>query len=73
MRLLQLKNILKEKMRILKNNKELQVAADAHIGWDIKVKNARGKKSSWIKSRLKNAARHLRKMNKKININEDNL
>ena len=64
----QLKNILKEKMRILKNNKELQVAADAHIGWDIKVKNARGKKSSWIKSRLRNAARRLRRKGKKINI-----
>ena len=33
-------------MKILKNNKELQVAANAHIGYDIKVKNARGKKSS---------------------------
>ena len=57
-------------MRILKNNKELQVAADAHIGWDIKDKNARGKKSSWIKSRLKTAARHLRREHKKINIDE---
>lgn len=69
----QLKNILTEKMSILKNNKELQVVADAHIGWDIKVKNARGKKSSWIKSRLKNATRRLRKINKKININDNNI
>jgi hypothetical protein len=55
-------------MKILKNNKELQVAANAHIGYDIKVKNARGKKSSWIKTRLKNAARRLRRKGKKINI-----
>lgn len=55
-------------MKILKNNKELQVATNAHIGYDIKVKNARGKKSSWIKSRLRNAARRLRKKGKKINI-----
>ena len=60
-------------MKILKNNKELQVAVNAHIGYDIKVKNARGKKSSWIKTRLKNATRHLRKINKKININDDNI
>lgn len=60
-------------MKILKNNKELQVAANAHIGYDIKVKNARGKKSSWIKTRLRNATRHLRKINKKININDDNI
>lgn len=58
-------------MRVLKNNKELQVAADAHIGWDIKEKNARGKKSSWIKSRLKTAARHLRRLGKKITNTED--
>ena len=58
-------------MRVLKNNKELQVAAAAHIGWDIKEKNARGKKSSWLKSRLKAAARHLRRLGKKTNNNED--
>jgi hypothetical protein len=57
-------------MKTFKNNKELQANTHRFIDEDVKEKNARGKKSSWIRATLKKAARHLRREHKKINIDE---
>lgn len=57
-------------MRTLKNNKELQVDVNGRIKYidiDIKDKNSKGKKFSWIRALLKRASRHLRREHKKIN------
>ena len=51
-------------METLKTNKELQ--ANAHINEEVRDRNARGKRPSWIKAKLKKAARHLRQLGKKI-------
>ena len=53
-------------MKTLKSNKELQSNTHRFIDEDIKEKNARGKKTSWTKAKLKKAARHLRQLYKKI-------
>ena len=55
-------------METLKTNKELQV--NAHINEDVKDRNARGKRPSWIKAKLKKAARHLRQLYNKIKIED---
>lgn len=58
-------------MRIFKNNKELQANTHRFIDEDVKEKNARGKKSSWMRATLKKTARHLRRLSKKITNSED--
>lgn len=58
-------------MRTFKNNKELQANTHCFIEADVKEKNARGKKTSWTKASLKKAARHLRRLGKKIINSED--
>lgn len=58
-------------MRTFKNNKELQANTHRFIDEDVKEKNARGKKTSWTKATLKKAARHLRRLGKKITNSED--
>ena len=58
-------------MRTFKNNKELQANTHRFIDEDVKEKNARGKKKSWTKATLKKAARHLRRLGKKITNSED--
>lgn len=50
----------------MKSSKELQANTHRFIDEDVKEKNARGKKSSWTKATLKKAARHLRRLGKKI-------
>jgi hypothetical protein len=48
----------------------LQVDVNGRIKYidiDIKDKNSKGKKFSWIRALLKRAARHLRREHKKIN------
>ena len=58
-------------MRTFKNNKELQANTHRFIDEDVKEKNARGKKTSWVKATLKKAARHLRRLGKKNTNLED--
>ena len=57
-------------MKTMKSNKELQANTNIWIDEDIKEKNARGKKSSWTKAVLKKAARHLRRLSKKVEVDE---
>jgi hypothetical protein len=54
----------------MKSNKKLQANTHRFIDEDIKEKNARGKKSSWTKATLKKAARHLRRLYKKVDVDE---
>lgn len=50
----------------MRSSKELQANTHRFIDEDVKEKNARGKKSSWTKATLKKAARHLRRLGKKL-------
>ena len=60
-------------MRTTKNNKELSVDVDKrtkYMDTELKAKNSKGKKCSWIRAMFKQAARYLRREHKKINIDE---
>lgn len=54
-------------MKTLKTNKELQANAlkIVDVG-EVRDRNARGKKHSWIKAKFKKATRHIRQLYKKI-------
>ena len=55
----------------MRSSKELQANTHRFIDEDVKEKNARGKKTSWVKATLKKAARHLRRLGKKSTNTED--
>ena len=61
---------IKSVMKTMKSNKELQANTHVWIDEDVHEKNARGKKSSWTKAVLKRAARHLRRLYKKVDVDE---
>lgn len=54
-------------MKTLKSNKELQSNALKNVDeGEVKDRNSRDKRHSWIKAKLKRANRHIRQLYKKI-------